>query len=225
MSPGREPNNAWLFVRDEIDLLEEEFDEIFRRHDALRDPVRHALEESVLKEQLETEEATESEVALHMGPKLVEEERGAPPPSIMEEFDSVGSLREWLKRDVMRDPFYESVFLWSTRVAKWAKEAYDRNPQSRDLFRIYVNACLVPAKVAFGQSEETHEHEDALELASKEYELASVYLRRVQDSLQTLEDAGSLPAESVWMFSEANQIAEKLAQARRRLSQPRPFRP
>jgi len=231
MNSDRDHNHTlpWMFRRDEIDVLEEEFDDIFRRHATAAHAKFRAIEEPVLREQMDTEEATEAELLARMGADWLS---SAPGPASAgaacahDELASVRPLRESLRRDVTRDPFYERTYLWASRTFRWARDRYaQESERSRDLFRVYVNAFLVPAKIAFGQAEESHEEPDAREVAAKEYELAATYLDRTRESLTVIWETGGQEAEVGWIRREADEIAQALRDMRKRIESMRQSKP
>lgn len=206
-----------MFWRDELDLVEEEFDDIFHRHDHSTDRASFRFEEDVLREHLDTEEGSEAEIMVRVGPRPPALERTHEPHADMDALH--GSLREQLRRDVVRDPFYEAAFVWASDLFRWSGRLYERQElRTRDLFRVHVNAYLVPAKIAAAQTEETHEEHGSFELALCEYGLAATYLQRTCESLRALPNA---PASSL---AEAHEIGQRIEQARRRLEQMRNFR-
>jgi hypothetical protein len=58
-----------MFERDEIDLLEEDIDDIYREHEPTKFGRVLKMEERVLQEQLETEEEFEADLVLRVGPE------------------------------------------------------------------------------------------------------------------------------------------------------------
>ncbi len=174
------PKSSWMFHRDEVDLLEEEIEDLYQRHQASTG-VLSEMEADVISEQLETEERSEAEMTLTLGPQLLKEDpahaQHAPPAP-----EESLSLPELLKRHTRRDPLYEEVFLWSQRVFAFAKKHYvGQTDTSRDMFRVYVNAKMIPIKFATGISEEMMDDLFSLDISEKENELTLLGLRRRLD--------------------------------------------
>jgi len=225
MSSEHDHNHTlpWMFRRDEIDVLEEDFNELLRGHDARARTRAYAYEADVLDEQVKTEAATEAELAKRMGPEWIAASAAAPAAGsgaacAHEDLEPGNALRDALVRDATRDPFYERTYAWAEAVFRWAGARYeDERARSRDLFRVYVNAYLVPAKIAFGQNEEAHEDAEAYEVAAREYELAATYLNRTRESLQALCATGEAGADGEAMSREADAIAHTLDHMRKRL--------
>jgi len=224
MNSDREHDHTlpWMFRRDEIDVLEEEFDDIFHRHSTPAHAKFRAIEEPVLREQMDTEEATEADLAARMGMDWLAAAPGGPASAgaacAHDDLASVRPLRESLRRDITRDPFYERAYLWASRTFRWARDRYaNESLRTREVFRVYVNAFLVPAKIAFAQAEESHEEPDVLEVAAKEYELAATYLDRARESLTAIWESGVTGTDMAWMRRESDEIAQILRETRKRI--------
>ena len=214
-----EPTNPWLFHRDEFDLLEEEYNEIFQRHETVTESKRHALEEEILQEQMETEDATEAELAKRLGTSWTEE-------AFYHEFrqnpllDEHRSLRDFLFRTRHRDPLYEKSLTWAMQVFRWARQQYEVEAQgSREIFRVYANVYLVPIKISFALSERGQDDAEALIIAEKELELAGIYLERVEESLRALQRSGIITTTDNQMLTDAKSLAAEIHQLRDRFAQ------
>lgn len=111
--------NPWVFERDEIDLLEEDLDEIYRTH----------ADSQVLEELLEIQEQEDDFV-------------------IARPLDdtSTKSVKEILRVCSYRNPLYELVFVWSQKVSGLAFQFYNKDSLSEDAFVAYVVAKLIPIK-------------------------------------------------------------------------------
>lgn len=82
------------------------------------------------------------------------------------------------------DPIYDAAFRWACRTERWSRRLYvAQHARDRDLFRIFINAPLVPAKVAFaffgGLGSDLAGHEVAL----IGYRQAALFLAHTMDSL------------------------------------------
>lgn len=112
--------NPWVFERDEIDLLEEDLDEIYRTH----------ADSQVLEELLEIQEQEDDIVIAR--------------PQV--ETISTKSVKEILHVCSYRNPLYELVFVWSQKVSELAFQFYNKDSLSEDAFVVYVVAKLIPIK-------------------------------------------------------------------------------
>ena len=82
------------------------------------------------------------------------------------------------------DPVYDAAFRWACRTERWSRRLYfAQNTRDHDLFRVFLNAPLVPAKVAFaffgGLVDDLAGHEVAL----IGYRQATTFLGCTMDSL------------------------------------------
>jgi hypothetical protein len=208
--------NPWLFRRDELDLLEDELDDLFHWHEHSRSAVEKEMEEEVIVEQERTEKTYENRLTDVLGPDsmspgeehVCEHCRGGFPEGV--------PLREMLVGE--RDPLYARAYAWSVAVFGWARESYRHyGMRNRDMFRVYLNAYLVPVKIAFALAEEGRDDERAPLLAAMEYELALTYLGRTRESLGALRAMGLVHPDLVWMINEADQVAALLTKRLKRL--------
>lgn len=82
------------------------------------------------------------------------------------------------------DPIYDRAFRWTCRVDRWSRRLYfQQQLRDDDLFRVFANAALVPAKVAFGFSAAIDDDVSGFEVAVIGYRQASVFLARVIEAL------------------------------------------
>ncbi|MBI4434604.1 hypothetical protein HY635_02195 [Candidatus Uhrbacteria bacterium] len=82
------------------------------------------------------------------------------------------------------DPVYDAAFQWACRTNRWSRRMYfDQHVRDRDLFRVFVNATLVPAKVAFAFSGGLDDDLAGLEVAAMGYRQAAIFLTRTLESL------------------------------------------
>lgn len=176
----------WMFQRDEIDLLEEELEDIYQTQEH-RDPKESAMERSVMKEQLETEDRVESELVHEWGSELLTHAHAHEYHELTEELDDQTPLKELLHHQALRDPLYDQGLVWSREVFRFAKEHYTSGlDRRRDMFRVYLNAMMVPLKLSIGQMDTSTDDAFSLQVIRKEYELALTYLERTLESMQTL---------------------------------------
>jgi hypothetical protein len=82
------------------------------------------------------------------------------------------------------DQVYGEAFRWSCRTDRWARRLLvGGRVRDRDLFRVMVNAPLVPAKVAYGFSGMMDGDLVGYETAAIGYRQAATFLTRAVDSL------------------------------------------
>jgi len=82
------------------------------------------------------------------------------------------------------DPVYGAAFRWSCRTDRWARRLLvGGRVRDRDLFRVVVNAPLVPMKVAYGFSGSLGGDLAGYETAAIGYRQAGIFLTRASDSL------------------------------------------
>jgi hypothetical protein len=183
------PTSPWFFYRDEVDLLEEDLDDIYDVYDD--ETLPQVMEQRVIQEQLDTEDRLEAEWSLSMNPSwLKSKPRPVVSPSVHAEHiaQESESLQMELKRDVHRPPLYEAVFMWTDAAFDMGKSLYELEIGDREAaFRMYVNAKLIPIKLASAMSGEIHDDPIALAVAQKEYRLTVIYLERVIACLASFE--------------------------------------
>lgn len=82
------------------------------------------------------------------------------------------------------DPIYDAAFRWACRTERWSRRLYaEQRVRDRDLFRVLINATLIPAKVAFGFSGGIDQDLAGLEVAAIGYRQAAIFLTRTLESL------------------------------------------
>lgn len=215
--------NPWVFHRDEFNLLEEAFEGILRQHDKSIDGAAFPLEEQVIKEQLDTEEATENELASRIGVDWLDIVALATSESIQHVDDTL-SLRDALKQNGIRDPLYQKAREWALAIHRWTKGEYiDEGVEGYDMYRAHLNVLLVPIKIAFAVTEEQHEDKHSADIADKEFQLAETYLDRVRESLLALNQALILPEAIQRRLQESVILMECIHAARERLAERRRF--
>jgi hypothetical protein len=208
-------SNVWVFRRDEVDALEDELDEVFDLHEASRDPVNRAMEESVIAEQTRTEDAYEHRISDVLGPAALAPDEPHECEHCRGGFPEGVPLKELLERD--RDPLYARAYRWALRVFAWSRDSYwNSGLRNRDMFRVLVNAYLVPIKITFALTEEERDDEHAPRIAWLEYDLALTYLSRTRESLRALRAMGLARAELDWMVGEADALENAISERRSR---------
>ena len=185
-----DPDHPWMFHRNEVDLLEEDVDEIYRVYgqegcnDDASDPFLLTMEQGLIQEQIETEEQAEAEFSQNTNPLLLIR---SPMRETNEDFNEGIVLTDELFQETKRPPFYEHVFLWATEVSEIADELYKKQGVFREpAFRIYLNVKLIPIKLSVVIEEEGNEEPLAHEIAEKECRLAILYLERVLESMSII---------------------------------------
>lgn len=192
MTLASDPNDqGWLFQRDEIDLLEDELEDLYLYVEHLHLP-KTAMESVVLKELTDTEDQGEDELTLELGTELLHNHNHHHEPLVAEQGgDERGSVREQLRGQLERDPLYLRAYAWSDGLFAYAKESYRSGQDtSKDMFRVYVNAKMIPIKLSIGRAQDPKEDPILFHLIEKEYELALIYLDRTLESLEHLVQQG-----------------------------------
>ena len=182
MNPADFP---WIFRRDDIDLLEDEIDDLYAQVAAEASTDVGSLEEEVLREQRETEEQSEAELSLKLHLRGISPLVPAPPAE--GSFASEQMLTDRYGDRVRAHPMYQYARLWARRLREVAKSGYAAQGVLRkDFFRVYANANLVPIKVFTALCEGGEEDQLGLEVALEAFEMATVYVARIQESLACL---------------------------------------
>ncbi len=213
--------SPWLFRRDELDALEDQLDEVFDLHEQSRNQVQHSLEKGVIAEQTRTEDLYEQRLADLLGPESLASGDEGEDGHACENCQGTGIPEGVPIRDLLgqrRDAIYVRAYAWSTKVFLWARDCYwEQGMRNRDMFRVNVNAYLVPVKIAFALTEEARGDEHSSAIASMEYELASTYLSRVRESLGSLRAMGMSHPDLPWMMDEADGLSVALDERRKKL--------
>jgi hypothetical protein len=181
----------WVFHRDEVDLLEDQIEDLYHKHQGGAQ-AQMTMEQEVLTEQLQTQEQSDESLTVQLGESLFESVKRSKPDSILNQHASLPF--DALSMGVQRHPFYIQVRDWAAVVYVFAKERYDQGVRTRDVFRVYANVNLVPIKLSVALMEEAGESSFSREVALVEYKMANVYLMRVIDCLahvgaQSIDDA------------------------------------
>lgn len=205
------PEEPWFFHRDELTLIEEGFEDLFTRHDVTPPGARHAMEEQVLQEHLATEERFEKELADMLGPDLLSDamdHAGGMFRSAEAEESGFGTPES----EPVPDPLFRKAMVWARELVAWSSVAYVRNPTPlRDLYRVLVNAHLVPIKLSFYAAELVGEDHVSQQVAKKELELTNTYLQRAMGSLRALALGGVLPEAHEGAVLRGTSIEEEVA--------------
>ncbi len=181
-------DHAWVFQRDEIDVLEEDLEQVYEFVEHLHLP-QSAMEMRILKEQMDTEDRVEDEFVLNVGPELLHQDHADHDHTL--EVDTRTSLLEQLKNQLERDPLYLQAYAWSDDLFVFAKNQYQTGENtSKDMFRVYLNAKMVPIKLSIGRMQDPSEDPFLFQLIQKEYDLALIYLDRTIESLNQLVVSG-----------------------------------
>ncbi|MBI4599114.1 hypothetical protein HY734_02890 [Candidatus Uhrbacteria bacterium] len=221
--------SPWYFLRDEFDFLEEEFDRIFDRHAEVKNPAVLSMEHRVMDEQAQAEE--EYEACLEDAWTTTSEECHAEEGVCVHHRDILApdqSLRDLLYDHQTKDPLYAQALVWGMGVFEWAGRRYPRRcptAKRQDVFRVHMNACLVPVKVAAARMDEEGEGEATLDLALQGYDLSLVYLQRTWESLKRIaEQPGEKEGERIenWL-QEGVALRAKIERTRQELLDRRSF--
>lgn len=82
------------------------------------------------------------------------------------------------------DPVYDAAFRWACRTERWSRRLYfAQRTRDRDLFRVFLNAPLVPAKIAFAFFGSLDDDLAGREVALIGYRQAGIFLGRTMDAL------------------------------------------
>lgn len=226
------PEYPWGSRRDELSVLEGEFDDLCRRHDRAQgagDGQAWEAEEAVLREQSDAEDESEAELTRRIGPGWIDAPEECPheghdhdhaPPGALRPARPERPLRDLLRADADRDPMYERALALAAATHRWAKGAYaqERHPLT---YRAWVNACLVPMKVSYALNELLFDDPFAEEVAGKELELAGRYLGRSHASLRALFEEGALPEAEKGLVAAHERFGRELSEFRARLGKGR----
>lgn len=190
-----ESSNPWMFHRDELDVLEDEIDLLQQKFFPALDLGVETFEAVVLREQLDTEEASDTALSKRLG--LTDESLHveASDGQVLEDaFAELSSGQDVFRRH----PLYQFARTWSAQVRTFSKQGYESASYNAEaFFRAYVNAHTVPIKVFTGLCEESFVDMIGLEVAEQEYALALTYIQRILTSLSmTVSNADTFEALS-----------------------------
>jgi len=187
------PNEyPWVFQRDDIDLLEDELDDLYTTFAQVGSLMYQ--EQEILREQIETEEASDQALARRLG--LDEQKPRAQTLSSGREdatFEDVVSAWQKAPLPIQTHPFYQQAKAWMKEVKPMARQQYEGGgPTTMEWFRIYANSNLVPLKIFWALCEEGKEDETGWQCAQEEYRLAQIYLLRILESLERAHSSWDL---------------------------------
>lgn len=185
-------DNPWIVHRDEMDLLEEEVDDLFRRHGRPAGDLVAEMETRVLREQTNTEELSAAEFDLQIGEESVVFEADTSDHLLQEP----KTIQQSLRLQAMRDPVYVQVFQWSRRVYAYTTQRYQvEGDKKEELFRVHVNVNLVPLKCAAALLEQMGQDSLSQTMFEKERRLCEIYFLRTLDSLRHCAFTGDEEAD------------------------------
>jgi hypothetical protein len=203
----------WVYYRDEIDLLEDQIEDLFERHDAsLTDTL--TMEQEVLQEQLKTEEVFEQSLANGFGRSvfLFGDSISASESDSSSSQNGMDHELSVLRKEVVRQPLYRIARAWAASVYTFTHQRYEHDAvRSRELFCAYANVNLVPIKLSVALIEEMRGDTLGIDMAIQEYKLTSIYLGRVADSLEHAVGQELDSAPVIEMIGVARQLLGGLA--------------
>ncbi len=199
-------DNPWIFHRDEIDLLEEEIDELYRQHESTKGDSVSKMEDRLLQEQLETEELSEAELTLQIGPEyLLPQIQSSNTDSALPD----ESLVQTLRTHAYRDPLYVRIYTWAQCTFAYASNRYHKEGvRDEAVFRAYINAKMIPIKFVASQTERLSKDSIGEQIAQKEGSLCLTYFERTLDSLEHRSFLGDEKATA--LLQEGKEL-ERLA--------------
>jgi hypothetical protein len=199
-------DNPWIFHRDEIDLLEEELDELYRLHEPIGEDSVSQMEDRILKEQLDTEEFSEAELTLQIGPDyLLPHTHLTYTDANSEDESLIQSLRD----HAYRDPLYARIYAWAKRAFVYASTRYlKEGVREEAVFRVYINAKIIPIKFVAAQTERLSGDSIGEQIAKKEGSLCLTYFER---TLTSLEYRSMLGDEEATILLQDGRELERLS--------------
>lgn len=203
--PEDREETPWLFRLDELDLLGLNFHET-REHARASFPTSQVIEQEIVEEQEETEARAERELDAALGPF------SEPCPHHDHPEDVDRSMEELLHSPVASDPLASVAYRWAQSIHRGVPAISLDAEHYRHVFRIHLNAPVVPAKLAFAGEEERTGTADGLLVAEKETELAVIYLGRILDSIDVLAKQEGVDQAAAALFLRVG--ADLLVQAR-----------
>lgn len=207
-------DNPWMFHRDEIDLLEEEIDELYRQHESANEDSVSQMEMRLLKEQLDSEELSEAELTLQLGPEYLLShphvcDPGDNPDDNIDAAEPDESVLQSLRESAYRDPLYSRIYLWAQQVFAYASKRYvAESVRDEGMFRAYLNVKMIPIKFVAFQTERLSGDSIGEQIAKKEGALCLTYFER---TLNSLEHHAFLGDEEAAMLVQEGKEIELLA--------------
>ncbi|MBM5789848.1 hypothetical protein FJZ23_02045 [Candidatus Parcubacteria bacterium] len=202
-------DNPWLFHRDEVDLLEEEMDDLYREHAPEEGTAARRMEQRVIQEQMETEERSDAvlEQALEGAPVPPDTHVHAPDAAFSSGARAPSSLREELFVNSERDPVYERLYQWVERVFAYTTKRYlTEGVRDEDVFRAHVNVKMVPIKFVSALTEFIPGDPVSEQVSETQRELCFVYFTRTLDSLDHRSFLGD--GEAAPLVREGRELEE-----------------
>lgn len=167
----------WTFQRDEIDVMEDEIDELYRQYQMLP---ANSMEHEVLHDVLDMEEHAEAELATTIKLAWLK-------PSAEHAQMQKMEPEKHTSTHIHRPPLYRAMRIWAKELSEKARGWYELGePFAQPAFRVHIQATMIPVKygVAFGEEEVGQPLAQAVAL--KEYKLAERHLERVVEALHQL---------------------------------------
>lgn len=183
---NREP--AWLFQRNELDLLEQDFRAAWADAAGAERPLTE-VEEEVLTEVDAIDDAAHAELTVLFDAAGVDDDRCPVHGADCQSSEEDASIAEMLDATITRDPLSSRAFQLARSIADWCRTVVVPRPLYREHFRLRVNAPLFAAKIAFAAQEESVGDDLSTQVAMKELDVGMAYLRRVTESLEVLMKA------------------------------------
>ncbi len=223
-SPFSDNQEPWLFIRSDATVIEELYDDLINGNlhkGVIRKAVRDQ-EELIMEEQQDIETSVQKTLSQTVSRSST---RGIFESSVFQAslfFAEDDSLRHLLKSTCDGSDLYREAISWAGRVVPWASDLHPfPSDKKSDLFRVAVNASVVPAKIFFAEEEERGEDPHAFDFASVEFELAFQYLSL---SLIALKELSNQMQEAKRYLRSGAHLRANLRRAQQRLSQRSSFR-
>jgi hypothetical protein len=212
----------WIFHRDELTLLEEGFEDLFSSHENNVNVILKDMEDFVLAEHLNSEKKQEEDLSKKIGLEFASDIVDESLSDIGQE--DVGKGQEEFDQDSFEEhSVYRKSIVWSKEIVHWAEGVYFKEKRTlRDVYRVLVNAHLVPVKLSFACGEEMVGDMFSVDIALKEYDLARIYLERTENSLHALILSGVLPDEFISSYKQAKCLLKEVNNDIKRLRSQKP---
>lgn len=198
-----------MFFRDEISVLEDELNDLYIQHGRGVSKGITTIEAQVLCEQIETEESSNAELLLKLGPDAyLHLHEGA-------ERESGFSLNDYMHgiNEFFGDPVYHHAKVWATAMREIARQQYVKGGYGRkDAFRVYANVNLVPVKIIVALVESAHGDSKGIEIAFQNYFLSFTYLHRIRESCSKIIWGIDVRDSANVLYEETNIIGKEIFQ-------------
>ncbi len=217
MENEKNPEPAWLFQRNELDLLEQDFRAAWADALGAERPLTE-VEEEVMAEVDQIDGAAHADLEVLFAEAGVEDDRCPVHGADCHGGEGDASIAEMLDATITHDPLSSRAFQLERAVADWCRTAAVPQPMYRDLFRLRINAPLFAAKIVFAAQEEAVGDALSIRVAIKELEVGVAYLRRATDALNVLMhgEALSQGIGSEWL-REAEALLVQAQERQQRL--------